>query len=162
VNDVAQDRPLKPPVAYGCFLHWPSTGEDWIAAQDRWIVRRMIPGSRIFLRQSATVDGWNVYCYGRVQFRAGPASWFPVPEPVFFRNDFVEIKSGLNQREPAVARIREVLWNQHRRLIEYKLVIAGSRQPRCYTAEELQWLAPLGENLPKSGQRDRLRSGGYL
>jgi len=154
--------PLKPPILFGCFLNWPLSGEDWIAETDRFIAKRLIPSSRIFMRQAELLDGWNVYVYGRIRFRAGPVNWFPVSQPVFYRGDHVQIKSSMNQRRPAVAVIREVLWNRHRRHIEYKLVIAGARQPRGYTADELQLLAPLGENLPVTPTRNPLRWGGYV
>lgn len=153
---------LKPQPTFGCFLYWPQSGQDWIAVDDRWVVKQLIPSSRIFRREPETVDGWNFYTYGRVGFRAGPATWHPVDQPDFERGDHVEIKSEMNQRTPAVAVIREVMWNQHLRQIEYKLVIAGSRQPRAYTADELQLLAPLGENIPTTRTRLPLREGGYL
>ena len=61
-----------------------------------------------------------------------------------------------------MAVIREVIWNNHRRQIEFKLVIARSRQPRRFTADELQLLAPLGENLPITRNWNPLQYGGYL
>lgn len=156
------NQPLKALPAFGCFLYWPTEGDDWIAEEDRFVVRHLIPGGRIFMRHSDLVDGWNLYSYGRIAFRAAPVSWTPVEQPSFERGDHVEIKSDMNQRHPAVAVIREVIWNNHLRQIEFKLMIAGSRQPRPFTADELQLLAPLGENLPVTRNRNPLQYGGYL
>lgn len=160
-HELDPHQPLKPLPAYGCFLYWPSSGEDWIEARDRLKVKQLIPSGRVFLRHPEMEDGWNQYLYGRIVFRANPVGWFPVQQPDFERGDHVEIKSELNQRRSAIAVIREILWNASRRQLEYQLVIAGSRQPRHYTTGELQLVPPLGEKIPTSRRGLPLRFGGY-
>jgi hypothetical protein len=160
-NSISSSSQLATPIRYGCFLLWPIPGDEWIHEDDRFVAEHLIPGKRIFSCVD-DVEGWNLYQYGRLSFRARPSMWTELAEPEFSLGEYVEVRSRMGKHRPLIAAIREVFWNRSKRRTEYQLSIAGRRLVRLYVSDELQLSAKIG-SLPDHARRmGKLRNGGYF
>ena len=145
--------PLKMLPQYGVFLWWPADPNLWAHPNDWETIRQFVPGRRIF-RRDVSEDysdrelGFVVYQYGAVQFRAKSILWREIKPGVFLPGDLVEIKSRSGKTRPQIARISEILWDQHTRRVEHVLDSRSMRIGRTYDAEELRPAKPLGSHLP--------------
>ena len=113
-----ESTPLKPPPLYGVFLRWPEDGEDWIHPFDVGIARHLLPGNRVFRRDE--FDGvYFQFHYGELKFRARPRIWLVVEHEGFDIGDQVEVKSIKGRNWPQIASIGQVVWEPHKKRIEY-------------------------------------------
>ena len=145
--------PLKMLPQYGVFLWWPADPNLWAHPDDTEIIRKFVPGSRIFRRDvspnySDRELGFVVYQYGDVRFRARPMLWREIEPDAFRPGDFVEVKSRSGKTRPRMARISEILWNRHSRRIEYVVASRNMRLGRTFYAEDLRPAIQLGSHLP--------------
>lgn len=158
--------PLKMLPQYGVFLWWPADPTLWAHPDDAETIRQFVPGLRIFRRDMSDAYsdrelGFVVYQYGDVRFRAKPILWREIQPGVYRPGDLVEIKSRSGKTRPRIARISEILWERHKRRVEYVLNARRMRIDRTYQAEELRPAKPLGSHLPLH-HLDRARSENLL
>ncbi len=152
---------LRPPPRFGCFLWWPVPGQSWIHEDDLFVAEHLIPGKRIF-SCAGDADGWNLYQYGRLSFRARPSMWTELDEPAFSLGEFVEVQSRMGKNRPLIAMVREVFWDRSRRRAQFQLSIAGRRLVRLYSADELILTSRIGTHPDHARRLGELRAGGYL
>lgn len=129
-------QPLKRPLKYGIYRWWPEEGEAWVHPHDIGIVRKMIPGLRVFRREFLDNE-WELVTYGDITFRVRPTIWLRVTHEGFDVGDYVEIKSRMGQAQPFMGRIKEMVWNQRYACIEYYLYRSDKIQPKAYRAADL-------------------------
>jgi len=156
--------PLKRPPAYGVYRWWPEDGEGWIHPFDIGIVRRLIPGTRVFRREDLESE-FVLVSYGDIRFRVKSTIWFEVDHEGFDVGDFVEIKSRMGQADPFVGRIKEMVWNQRYARIEYYLYRGEKIQVRAYLAEDMTASDAIQKIRPKDQGEIRYNqpgSGGSL
>ncbi len=140
--------PLKRAAKYGAYLRWPIDGCDWIHPDDTLIAQQLIPSQRIFRREDLDAD-YMVLTYADVRIRVRPTMWTEVGTDGYQVGDQVEVRSQLMQRHPAVATIRDILWNPHSQSIEYYLC-SGERELRSpYSVDEIQPAFRLGEPMTR-------------
>ncbi len=156
----ATESSLVRPLRFGCFLWWPVPGEGWIHEDDRFVAGHLIPGVRVFSCRDEE-EGWNLYQYGRLSFRARPGMWTEVPEPEFHLGEFVEVRSRMGRHRPLVGMVREVFWDRSKRRVHYQLAVAGRRLVRMYVADELTLTAKIGSLPDVARRKGKLRTGGY-
>jgi hypothetical protein len=134
--------PLKTDPKYGCFLRWPQDGNDWIHPNDVALVRTIVPGARVFCRDGN--DGEFHYLrYGNVQFRALPALWQEVAYEGIDIGDWVEVLSHGMRNEPRTGVIREMLWDDRARAIQYQILENDVPIADLYLREDLQRVDPV-------------------
>ncbi len=147
-----RDAQLKQAVKYGVCLWWSDQVPSWIHPEDIEIAKRLVPGGRIFRKEECVnCDdrelGYSFMWYGDEGFRALPAIWLEIRHEGFELNDFVEIKSGFGKRFRGIGTIRDIVWDRHRRKIEYLLTINGQKIDRTFHADEIQPATRLGSHL---------------
>ena len=128
--------PLKRPPVYGVFLWWPEDGEDWIHPFDIGIVRQVVPGNRVFRREDLDHRLLKI-SYGELTFRVKSTIWYEVKHEGFEVGDYVEVKSRMGQAEPFIGRIKDMVWDHHKKRIEYFLFRSDALQIRAYYCEDL-------------------------
>ncbi len=139
------DRPeLKVPDRFGVYLRWPQDGNDWIHPEDVELTNQLIPGRRIFQRHALDGD-YSKYTYGEHSIRLKPTLWLEVESDGYLVGDRVEIRSQMGKRDPSIATIEDVLWNQHEQFVEYTLVVNGTTLPTSFRFAEIQPVFKLGQ-----------------
>ncbi len=139
MSDSLELPPLKRGPVYGVFRWWPVNGDAWIHPFDVGIVKRLVPGIRVFRREDLD-ETWLRISYGELRFRIKSAIWYEVDFEGFDVGNFVEIKSRMGQAEPFVGQIRDMFWSQRYRRIEYFLYRSETPQVRPYLAEDMTLL----------------------
>ena len=134
--------PLKADPKYGSFLRWPQDGDDWLHPDDVALVRTLLPSPRIFSRDG--VDGEvHRFHYGNITFRAKPALWQEVTHEGFDIGDWVEVLSRGMRNEPRTGVVREMLWDDHKRMIHYQIAANDVPIADLYTRDDLQHVDPV-------------------
>ena len=145
---------LRPP-RYGVYLWWPEKGLDWVHPADAELATTMIPGKRVFCRQDGQAP-YSLLRYGQQPIRVKPTMWYEVESDGYDLGDLVEVKSKMGELKPRVATIADMLWNRHKRKIDYFLHSAGRRLIRSYRGDDLQLVQTL--NQPLSIRKMKLSS----
>ena len=146
--------PLKRPPVYGVFRWWPVDGDAWIHPYDVSIVKRVVPGIRVFRREDLD-ETWLRISYGRLRFRIKSAIWYEVDYEGFDVDNFVEIKSRMGQADPFVGQIRDMFWNHRYKRIEYFLHRSETPQVRPYLAEDMTLLDSMNLHAGPEGSSDQ-------
>lgn len=138
---------LKPKPKFGVYLRWPVDGEDWIHPDDIRLARKLIPSRRIFVRTDYDETYWQI-CYGKHSVRVQPTMWLEVAAPSFRVGDQVEIKSDMGRLQAQIATVKNVLWNQPKRRVEYQLKRLNQTVPKVFYQHDLIPTVRLGETMP--------------
>lgn len=133
---------LRPVTKHGVFLWWSDRLPAWIHPDDLEVASRIVPGCRVFRRDlcenaSDRELGYAKYVYGPQSLRALPIIWLEVSDEGFEVGDRVEIKSSHGKRHPMIVTIRDIIWNRHRRVIEYYVSRNGMPIRQTFEAEDL-------------------------
>jgi hypothetical protein len=124
---------------YGCFPRWPEEGQSFIHPDDVAIVTKLIPGQRVFCRES--FDGtYYHFRYGKRRFRLKPCLWLPVRYEGFDVGDQVETVGTGMERELFVAEIAGMYFVSRKGCILYRLARHGKLVPRLYASRHLRLL----------------------
>lgn len=137
--------PLKRAPAWGVYRWWPEDGEAWVHPFDVGIVKRLVPGNRVFRREDLD-ETWLQVSYGQIRFRAKSTIWYEVDPDGFEIGDMVEVKSRMGKAEPFIGRIRDMFWNHRYKQIEYYLDRSESPQVRPYLAADMEFLDQPGHD----------------
>jgi hypothetical protein len=148
MSNISNMPRLKRPPTYGVFRWWPENGESWIHPFDIGIVRRLVPGTRVFRREDLD-EKWLLVAYGNIRFRVRSTIWYEVEFEGFNIGDYVEVKSRMGKADPFVGYVRHMNWNHRYKRIEYTLDRSDITQVRAYVAEDLTIVDPIqpGEEL---------------
>jgi hypothetical protein len=134
--------PLQTDPKYGYFPWWPEDGDDWIHPEDVAVARSMIPSSRVFRRDGARGE-YLLMHYGDTTLRVKRTLWQEVPAADFQIGDWVEVLSRGMRNEPRTGTIREVLWNERAREIQYQIYESDQPIADLYGREDLQRVEPV-------------------
>ncbi len=121
---------------YAIYTRWPKDGNDWIHPEDVSLVRKLIPSRRVF-RREADQGRYNVFSYGKREFRIMPTMHMAIDGEGLDIGDRVEVKSRLGKNNAFVGRVRDMRWNDRYQRIEYYLLHAEQRVPRWYELADL-------------------------
>ena len=134
--------PLKTDPKYGYFPWWPEDGDDWIHPEDVAVARSMIPSNRVFRRDGARGE-YLLMHYGDTTLRVKRTLWQEVPAADFQIGDWVEVLSRGVRNEPRTGTIREVLWDEGAREIQYQIYESDQPIADLYRREDLQRVEPV-------------------
>jgi len=136
--------PLKVDPKYGYFPWWPEDGNDWLHPDDVAQARAVIPSGRVFRRDSSE-DEYVLMRYGDITLRVRRTLWQEVEPEGFELGDWVEVLSRGLRNEPHTGVIREMLWDQRTKTIQY--LIADNNVPinEPYTRDDLRHVQPTNE-----------------
>ena len=124
---------------YGYFPRWPQEGDDWLHPEDTHMARKVLPSYCIWRRESTTSE-YDRMTYGTLSLRVLPAMWVEVKSEGIDVNDWVEVKSRLQQNTYRIARVREVRWDLHASAIRYQVESQGMLIPSAFGRADLRLL----------------------
>ncbi|MEL7496038.1 MAG: hypothetical protein AAFN77_00405 [Planctomycetota bacterium] len=158
------DPNLKLPTVYGVFLWWSDRLPSWIHPDDVEIAERLVPGCRVFRRDvcESKLDqqlGYQQLSYGDESFRSLAVVWLRVQYEGYEVGDRVEVKSEHGKRRPELATINDMVWNRHKKWIEYRLEKQGMPIKRPYRANEIRPAMSLGGFLSLREREQLARAG---
>lgn len=151
------------PDRYGVFAWWPDDrgygGEDeyWLHPYDHVMASDFLPSDRVWQRFRG--EGmYDLYCQGRILFRAQPRMWVEVEYEGYWVGDFVEVLSQQGERDPFVAEISEVRWNRQTREFEYLLSRSGHQMFQRFSSQEFRTASSLENKEQASWRHPKLVS----
>lgn len=136
---------------YGVILRWPQEGVDWIYPEDLSLAEAMLPGKRVFRRQSFDGEYYHLW-YGSQCIRIKPCLWLRVAGEDLEVDDQVEVLAQLGRAEPLIGQIQEKLYDPHQGRIYYLLRNREVLLTTEYSASDLQRLS----------SRPQLREPNYI
>lgn len=131
---------MQPNPRYGYFPWWPQDGDDWIHPEDIEVARRVLPSWRIW-RREVTRSRYDLLTYGNLHIRILPALWVEVIGEGIEVGDWVEVKSRLQQNTYRVAKVREVLWDEHASAVRYQVDVTQLQLPNSFARQDLRRLS---------------------
>lgn len=134
--------PLKTDPKYGCFPWWPEDGNDWVHPDDVAAARSIIPSGRVF-RRDGTEGDYLLLHYGEMRLRVRPALWQEVPFEDLEIGDWVEVLTRGLRNEPRTGTIREILWDDRERRLQYQIQENGQPIAQLYTRDDLRNVDPV-------------------
>ncbi|MGB6044965.1 MAG: hypothetical protein WBF93_17555, partial [Pirellulales bacterium] len=96
--------------AYGVYPWWPENGCEWIHPEDIMVVRKLVPGTKVF-RRDRCLPNFVIMSYGPIRFRVRPTLWNPVRPEGFDVGDQVQIRSRMGKNSPGLAVICDMTWH---------------------------------------------------
>ena len=134
---------MKPEPRYGHFPWWPEDGDDWVHPEDVPLARELIPSQRVFRREGET-GPFILLHYGDQTLRVKRTLWRELKGVGFEVGDWVEVLSRGMLNTPRTAVVRDVLWNERKKRIEYQVTESDGPIHNRYTAEDLRPVEPTG------------------
>lgn len=134
--------PLKTDPKYGCFPWWPEDGNDWVHPDDVAAARSIIPSGRVF-RRDGTEGDYLLLHYGETRLRVRPALWQEVPFEDLEIGDWVEVLTRGLRNEPRTGTIREILWDDRERRLQYQIQENDQPITQLYTRDDLRNIDPV-------------------
>lgn len=128
--------------AFGVFSWWPGDDTDWLHPYDRPLAEDFIPSDRVWRRHRGEGE-FFLLVHGDVRFRARARLWRSVPQPRFWVDDVVEVRSEHARRLPFIGRVIDIRWNALHRRHEYWIERRGRLLHQRCLAEHLIRLKPL-------------------
>jgi hypothetical protein len=123
--------------AYLVYPWWPENGDDWVHPSDVRLARSLIPGTRVF-RRLGREGAYVVLGYGVQRLRVKPTMRQAIAGDGYDIGNRVEVCSRLGKNRPFVATVREMDWNAHFGVIQYRLERRAMILARRYTAADLR------------------------
>ncbi|MEW4454910.1 hypothetical protein AB1L30_19750 [Bremerella sp. JC817] len=133
--------PVKPPISWVMFPHWPEDGDHWIHPEDRHKAEGLIPSDVIF-RREATDDDWYELSYGDVTLRARPVMVEELPEPKYKMGEIVELANQIDGDKMSTGRIYAIRWSDYHREPHYYLIRGDLKSQNAYLAKDLKPYEP--------------------
>lgn len=124
---------------YGVILRWPQEGNEWIHPEDRALAESLIPGRRVFRRDSFDGEYYHFF-YGAIRLRLKPCLWLRVASEDLEIDDPIEVLAQLGQADPLIGQVCEKLYDPHEGRIYYLIRNREVVLTREYAWHELQRL----------------------
>ena len=133
---------MKTDPRYGYYARWPEDGDAWVHPEDVSLARTLIPSDRIWRRDD--LDGpFMQLTYGDICLRVQPTLWVEVDSEGLEIGDWVEVKSRVGKNTYQIAKLCEMLWDEHARRIRYRVEGRGQVVPIDFEREDLRPVEPL-------------------
>ncbi|PQO32106.1 hypothetical protein DTL21_17885 [Bremerella cremea] len=133
--------PVRPPVSWVIFPHWPEDGDHWIHPDDRSKAEGLIPSDFIF-RRELTDDDWYMLSYGDVHMKTRPVMVDEVPEPKFKMGEIVELAHQFEVDKIAIGTIYAIRYSEYHREPQYYLIRGELKSQNAYLAKDLRPYEP--------------------
>lgn len=136
--------PLKETAKYGYYPWWPEDGDDWVHPEDVELARSLIPSPRVFRCDGQRGD-FILLHYGDLRLRVRRTLWRELKWQGFDIGDMVEVRTRGMTNEHRTGVIREMLWDDHAGVMQYKLAEAGDPVDKLFTSADLKHVEPTKE-----------------
>ena len=124
---------------YGYFPRWPQDGDAWLHPEDTPRAREVLPSYCIWRRETTTSQ-YDRMTYGALSLRVLPTMWVEVSGEGIEVNDWVEVKSRLQQNTHRISRVREIQWNHYASAIRYQVECQGMLIANTFCRADLRLL----------------------
>ncbi|MGI9457359.1 MAG: DUF6960 family protein [Aeoliella sp.] len=132
---------LKTDPKYGYYPWWPEDGDDWVHPEDVSLARSLIPSPRVF-RRDGQEGPFILMQYGQHCLRVRRTLWRELRWEGFDIGDLVEVRPRGMKNEHRTGSIRDVLWDDHKGVMHYRLEDAGHPVETHYTTDDLKHVDP--------------------
>lgn len=128
---------MRSELPYCVFPRWPQDDDAWIHPDDVPLVRRLIPGTRVF-RRAGQEGAYFVLRYGKLRLRVRAAMHLALRGDGLDVGDLVEVCSQVGKNRALVATIGDMHWSARYGTIEYRLRRRAMTLARRYHAGDLR------------------------